>query len=35
MRGDGVRQGALGDDHHRNAGAIVVSPKASRPGREP
>ena len=34
MRGDGVRQGALADDHHPNAGAIVVSPKASQPGRE-
>jgi len=34
MRGDGVRQGALADDHHPNAGAIVVPPKASQPGRE-
>ena len=34
MPGDGVRQGALADDHHPNAGAIVVPPKASQPGRE-
>jgi hypothetical protein len=34
MRGDGVRQGALADDHHPDAGAIVVPPKASQPGRE-
>jgi hypothetical protein len=34
MRGDGVPQGALADDHHPNAGAIVVPPKASQPGRE-
>jgi len=34
MRGDGGRQGALADDHHLSAGAIVVSPKASEPGRE-
>ena len=34
MRGDGVGQGALADDHHPNAGAIVVPPKASQPGRE-
>jgi hypothetical protein len=34
MRGDGVRQGALADEHHPNAGAIVVPPKASQPGRE-
>jgi hypothetical protein len=34
MRGDGARQGALADDHHPNAGAIVVPPKASQPGRE-
>jgi hypothetical protein len=33
MRGDGVRQGALADDHHPNAGAIVVPPKTSQPGR--
>ena len=34
MRGDGARQGALADDHHPNAGAIVVPPKASQPERE-
>lgn len=34
MRGDGIRQGALAVDHRANAGAIVVPPKASRPGRE-
>jgi hypothetical protein len=34
MPGDGVRQGALADDHHPNAGAIVVPPKASQPERE-
>jgi hypothetical protein len=34
MRSDGARQGALADDHHLNAGAIVVPPKASQPGRE-
>ena len=34
MRGDGARQGALADDHRPNAGAIVVPPKASQPGRE-
>jgi hypothetical protein len=34
MRGDGVRQGQLADDHHPNAGAIVVPPKASQPARE-
>jgi hypothetical protein len=34
MRGDGLRQGALADDHHPNAGAIVVPPKAGQPGRE-
>src|SRR3984893_11404091 len=34
MRGDGVRQGALADDHHPDAGAIVVPPKAGQPGRE-
>src|ERR1700731_1922841 len=34
MPGDGVRQGALADDHHPNAGAIVVPPKASQLGRE-
>jgi hypothetical protein len=34
MPGDGVRQGALTDDHRPNAGAIVVPPKTSQPGRE-
>ena len=34
MPGDGVRRRALADDHHPNAGAIVVPPKASQPGRE-
>jgi hypothetical protein len=34
MRGDGVRQGAPADDHHPNAGAIVMPPKASQPWRE-
>jgi hypothetical protein len=34
MRGDGAWQGALADDHHPNAGAIVVPPKASQPERE-
>ena len=34
MPGDGARQGSLADDHHPNAGAIVVPPKASEPGRE-
>jgi len=34
MRGDGVRQGALADDHHPTAGAIVVQPKVSQPTRE-
>jgi hypothetical protein len=34
MRGDGVRRGALADDRHPNAGAIVVPPKASQPARE-
>ena len=34
MRGDGVRLGALADDHHPNSGAIVAQPKASQPGRE-
>jgi hypothetical protein len=34
MRGDGVRQGALADDHHPTAGAIVVPPKVSQPARE-
>ena len=34
MPGDGVRRGAVTDDHHPNAGAIVMPPKASQPGRE-
>jgi hypothetical protein len=34
MPGDGVRHGGLTDDHHPNAGAIVMPPKASQPGRE-
>jgi hypothetical protein len=34
MRGDGVRQGALADAHHPSGGAILLSPKASQPGRE-
>ena len=34
MRGDGVRRGALADNHHPNAGAIVLPPKANQPGRE-
>ncbi len=34
MPGDGVRRRALADDHHPNAGAIVVPPKASQPARE-
>jgi hypothetical protein len=34
MPGDGVRQRAVADDAHPNAGAIVVPPKASQPGRE-
>ena len=32
MRGDGVRQGALADDHHPNAGAIVVPRKQASLG---
>jgi hypothetical protein len=34
MLGDGVRQDALADDHHPNAGTIVMPPKAKQPGRE-
>ena len=34
MRGDGVRQGARPDDHHPNAGAVVVQPKAGQPVRQ-
>lgn len=32
MKGD--HQRALADDHHRNAGAIVMPSKASQPARE-
>jgi hypothetical protein len=35
MRGDGVRQGALADDHHPNAGVVVMPPKTTQPGPEP
>jgi hypothetical protein len=31
---DGVRQRALADDYHINAGAIVLPPKANEPSRE-
>ena len=34
MRGDGVQQGALADDHSPNASAIVMPPKTSQPERE-
>jgi hypothetical protein len=35
MPGDGARRpGALADDRHHNAGAIVVPPKESQPERE-
>jgi hypothetical protein len=34
MPGDGLRQRVRSDDHHPNAGAILVPPKASPPGRE-
>jgi hypothetical protein len=34
MKGDGVRQGALADDHHFNAGAVVVPPNGRQPERE-
>ena len=34
MPGDGGRRGAVTDDHHPNAGAIVMPPKVSQPGRE-
>ena len=34
MPGDGVRRGARSDNHHPGAGAIIVPPKASQPGRE-
>jgi hypothetical protein len=34
MPGDGVRRAAVADDHHPNAGVIVMPPKASQPERE-
>jgi len=34
MRGDGARQRVRADDRHPNAGAIVMPPQASQPGRE-
>jgi hypothetical protein len=34
MPGDGSRQRAVADQDRRNAGAIVVPPKASQPERE-
>ena len=34
MPGDGSRQRALADGKHPTAGAIVMPPKASEPGRE-
>ena len=34
MPGDGVRRGTLPDDHHPNAGTIVMPPKESQPGRD-
>ena len=34
MRGDGARQGTPAKDHHPNAGAVVVPPKASQDGHE-
>jgi hypothetical protein len=34
MPGDGVRQGAVDDDHHARARAIVLPPKASQPERD-
>ena len=33
MKGDGERKGALADDHHRAAGAIVMPPKTSEPAK--
>lgn len=33
MRGDGARQRSLTDDHRTNAGAIVMPPTTSGPGR--
>jgi hypothetical protein len=34
MPGVGVRRGAVTNDHHHNAGAVVMPPKASQPGRD-
>jgi len=34
MRGDGARQGVPTNRQRRNAGAIVVQPKADQPRRE-
>jgi hypothetical protein len=34
MPGDGSRQRAVGDEKHRNTGAVVMPPKASQPERE-
>ena len=34
MPNDGLRQGATADDHHPNAGAVVMPPKASQPERD-
>jgi hypothetical protein len=34
MKGDGERQRAPADDHHPDAGAVVMPPKASQPARE-
>jgi hypothetical protein len=31
MPGDGVRRGTLAEDHHPNAGVIVVPPKQTSP----
>jgi hypothetical protein len=34
MRDDGARQRAPAGDHHPNAGAIIMPPKARQPARE-
>lgn len=34
MPSDGVRRGKLAEDHHPNAGVIVVPPKANEPAPE-
>ena len=34
MPGDGVRRGALSDNHRPGAGAIIVQPKTRQPERE-